>query len=116
MVGESIEGMKKRELLRSLIDANKVGDLMRKKFETVDPETALSDVVSKMKSSDLHEIPVVDGKKLLFDSAEALFTKLESMNPPIKAIREKIAGMMVENEIHEDVKRFFTKLREAANA
>lgn len=59
---------------------------------------------------------VVDGKKLLFDSAEALFTKLESMNPPIKAIREKIAGMMVENEIHEDVKRFFTKLREAANA
>ncbi|HNX48408.1 MAG TPA: CBS domain-containing protein [Methanomassiliicoccales archaeon] len=65
MVGESIEGMKKRELLRSLIDANKVGDLMRKKFETVDPETALSDVVSKMKSSDLHEIPVVDGKKLV---------------------------------------------------
>lgn len=65
MVGESIEGLKKRELLRSLIDANKVGDLMRKKFETVDPETALSDVVAKMKSSDLHEIPVVDGKKLL---------------------------------------------------
>jgi len=65
MVGESIEGMKKRELLRSLIDANKVGDLMRKKFETVDPETALSDVVAKMKSSDLHEIPVVDGKKLV---------------------------------------------------
>ena len=57
--------MKKRELLRSLIDANKVGDLMRKKFETVDPETALSDVVAKMKSSDLHEIPVVDGKKLV---------------------------------------------------
>lgn len=65
MVGESIEGLKKRELLRSLIDANKVGDLMRKKFETVDPETPLSDVVAKMKSSDLHEIPVVDGKRLL---------------------------------------------------
>lgn len=65
MVGESIEGLKKRELLRSLIDANYVGDLIRKNFETVDPEMALSDVVAKMKSSDLHEIPVVDGKKLL---------------------------------------------------
>ncbi len=48
--------MKKRELLRSLIDANKVGP-DEKKFETVDPETALSDVVAKMKSSDLHVIP-----------------------------------------------------------
>ncbi len=65
MVGESIEGLKKRELLRSLIDSNYVGDLMKRKFETVDPEMALSDVVAKMKSSDLHEIPVVDGRKLL---------------------------------------------------
>ena len=65
MVGESIEGLKKRELLRSLIDSNRVGDLMKRKFETVDPEMALSDVVAKMRSSDLHEIPVVDGKKLL---------------------------------------------------
>jgi len=54
---------------------------------------------------------VVDGKKLLFDSSEALFTKLERMEPPLKAIREKIAGMMGENEIHDDVKRFFAKLR-----
>ena len=65
MVGESIEGLKRKELLRSQIDANKVGDLMRTKFETVGPETPLSDVVAKMNSSDLHEIPVVDGKKLL---------------------------------------------------
>ncbi|NLX47755.1 MAG: CBS domain-containing protein [Euryarchaeota archaeon] len=65
MVGESIEGLKKRELLRSLIDGNKVDGLMRKKFETVDPEMGLSDVVAKMKASDLHEIPVVEGKKLL---------------------------------------------------
>ncbi|MCX6650936.1 MAG: CBS domain-containing protein [Methanomassiliicoccales archaeon] len=65
MIGESIEGLKKRELLRSLIDSNKVEDLMKKKFETVDPEMTLSDVVAKMRSSDMHEIPVVDGKKLL---------------------------------------------------
>ncbi|HUT26484.1 MAG TPA: CBS domain-containing protein [Methanomassiliicoccales archaeon] len=64
MVGESIEGMKKRELLRSLIDSNRVEDLMNKKFETVDPEMALSEVVAKMRSADLHEIPVVEGKKL----------------------------------------------------
>ncbi len=59
---------------------------------------------------------VVDGKKLLFDSDVALFTKLEAMNPPVKAIREKVAGFMKENEIHEDVNRFFTKLREAVEA
>ncbi|MBN1110319.1 MAG: CBS domain-containing protein, partial [Methanomassiliicoccales archaeon] len=65
MVGESIEGLKKRELLRSLIDSNRVEDLMKTKYETADPEMALSDVVAKMRSSDLHEIPVVDGKRLL---------------------------------------------------
>jgi len=65
MVGESIEGFKKRELLRSLIDSNNVGDLMRKDFETVEPEMTLSDVVAKMRSADLHEIPVVERKKLL---------------------------------------------------
>jgi CBS domain-containing protein len=65
MVGESIEGLKKRELLRSLIDSNRVEDLMKRKYETADPEMALSDVVAKMRSSDLHEIPVVDGKRFL---------------------------------------------------
>ena len=54
---------------------------------------------------------VVDGKKLLFDSKTSLFAKLERMDPPVKTIREKIAGAMHEGEIHQDINAFFTKLR-----
>jgi CBS domain-containing protein len=34
-------------------------------FETVDPDTELSDVVARMRAKNLHEIAVVNGKKLL---------------------------------------------------
>lgn len=54
---------------------------------------------------------VVDGKKILFDSKAALFTKLEQMEPPIKAVREKIAASMHEDELHQNVFDFFAKLR-----
>ncbi len=64
MVGDNIEALKRKEILRSEIDANKLEDLMTTKFATIDPEMALSDVVAKMKKEKLHEIPVVDGKKL----------------------------------------------------
>lgn len=64
MVGDNIEALKRKEILRSEIDANKLEDLMTTKFVTIDPEMALSDVVAKMKKEKLHEIPVVDGKKL----------------------------------------------------
>jgi CBS domain-containing protein len=65
MVGENVEAMKRREMLRSRIDSNSLEDLVDTDFVTVDPEMALSDVVAKMKSADLHEIPVMDKKKLL---------------------------------------------------
>lgn len=65
MVGDNIEAIKRREMLRSEIDKNDLGELMSTKFMTVDPEMALSDVVAKMKAENLHEIPVVNGKKLL---------------------------------------------------
>lgn len=66
MMGDNIEAMKRKELIRSQIDANKLEDLMEDKFETVDPEMNLTDVVAKLRAKDLHEIPVTeDGKKLL---------------------------------------------------
>jgi len=65
MVGDNIEAIKRREMLRSEIDKNNLGDIMSTKFTTVDPEMALSDVVAKMRAENLHEIPVVNGKKLL---------------------------------------------------
>ncbi len=54
---------------------------------------------------------VVDGKKLLFEAAAALFVKLEQLDPPVKVIRENIAGAMAKEEIHKDVLDFFVKLR-----
>ncbi|OPY31125.1 MAG: inosine 5'-monophosphate dehydrogenase [Methanomassiliicoccales archaeon PtaU1.Bin124] len=65
MVGDNIEAIKRREMLRSEIDKNNLEDLMSTKFSTVDPEMGLSDVVAKMRAENLHEIPVVNGKKLL---------------------------------------------------
>lgn len=65
MVGDNIEALRRREMLRSEIDANKLEDLMSTKFETVDQEMGLSDVVAVMKAKNLHEIAVVNGKKLL---------------------------------------------------
>jgi CBS domain-containing protein len=66
MMGENIEAMKKRELLRSQIDSIGLESLMEEKFETVDPEMGLTDAVAKMRAKDLHEIPVTEnGKKLL---------------------------------------------------
>jgi CBS domain-containing protein len=66
MMGENIEAMKKRELLRSQIDSIGLESLMDEKFETVDPEMGLTDVVAKMRAKDLHEMPVTEnGKKLL---------------------------------------------------
>jgi len=58
--------MKAREKLRSVIESYKTEDLMARKFETADPETTISDVVARMRATDLHEIPVVtDGNKLM---------------------------------------------------
>lgn len=66
MMGDNIEAMKRKELIRSQIDAIKLEDLMDDEFETVDPEMGLTDVVAKLRAKDLHEIAVVEnGKKLL---------------------------------------------------
>lgn len=66
MMGENIEAVKKREILGSKIDSMGLENLIEDKFETVDPEMGLSDVVARMRARDLHEMPVTeDGKKLL---------------------------------------------------
>jgi CBS domain-containing protein len=65
MVGENLEALKRREMLRSVIDKKQVSELLNTKFETITPETALSDAVAKMRAADLYEIPVVEKKKLV---------------------------------------------------
>jgi len=59
---------------------------------------------------------VVNGKKLLFEDDQSLFQRLHSGNPPVELIREAVAVAMIAEEIHEDVHRFFAKLRNVIEA
>ncbi|MCX5830858.1 MAG: AAA family ATPase [Deltaproteobacteria bacterium] len=54
---------------------------------------------------------VVDGKKILFENKDALFQQLRKENPSVELIREAVATNMNFNEIHEDVKVFFERLK-----
>jgi len=53
---------------------------------------------------------VVDGKRILFESQDALFQQLSRGEPPLKLIREQVAMNMLADEIHEDVHQFIAKL------
>lgn len=53
----------------------------------------------------------VDGKKLLFESPDALFMKLRTLNQKVEIIRENVAIAMKPDEIHDDVWRLFEKLK-----
>ena len=59
---------------------------------------------------------VVDGKKLLFEDEKALFARLKGLEPSAIVIREKVAGVMTRQEIHQDVLSFFAKLQEVTQA
>ncbi len=65
MVGETIEAVKRREVIRSQIDAFDITDLIDKKFVCVDPETAVSEAIAKMRAHDVHEMPVTEKCKKL---------------------------------------------------
>ena len=58
---------------------------------------------------------VVDGKKLLFEGATSLFKRLRNGTPPVDVIREVVAGNMTPDEIHEDVWRFFDRLKQCTD-
>ena len=40
MVGENLEALKRREMLRSVIDKKQISELINTKFETIYPETS----------------------------------------------------------------------------
>jgi len=60
-----MEDLKKLSMLRSQIDSHDVSELMRTDFETVGPEDSLEDILSIMRSTKAHDIPVVDGNNYL---------------------------------------------------
>jgi len=54
---------------------------------------------------------VLDGKRILFENNDSLFHALRKGTPPVEVLRERVAAAMTADEIHEDVHRFFAKLR-----
>ena len=59
---------------------------------------------------DANVFKVVDGKKILFDSKKSLFNQLRKSNPELSLTREAVAGAMIKEEIHQDVKDLFNKI------
>ncbi len=59
---------------------------------------------------DANVCKVVDGKKILFDSKKSLFNQLRKSNPELSLTREAVAGAMIKEEIHQDVKDLFKKI------
>lgn len=53
---------------------------------------------------------VVDGKKILFGDADALFHRLKCGEPPVQLVREQIALNMTTEEIHDDVHDFIARV------
>ncbi len=54
---------------------------------------------------------VVDGKRILFRDSYSLFHQLRTEDKKIELKQDIIAAAMTHEEIHEDVERFFGKLK-----
>lgn len=59
---------------------------------------------------------VVDGKRILFENDDSLFHGLRKGEPSVEVLRERVAGAMTADEIHEDVHHFFAKLMAMTDA
>jgi predicted ATPase len=58
---------------------------------------------------------VVDGKKILFGNASALFHQLRNGKPTVELPRHVIAENMTADELHNDIHNFFDRLRQQCN-
>jgi CBS domain-containing protein len=108
MVGENLEALKRREMLRSVIDKKQISELINTKFETIDPETSLSDAVAKMRASDLYEIPVVVKKKLVGVLSFGSMVKKRAMvaGMKVKGLMDIPPGITAETTITEAAEQF----------
>jgi len=108
MVGENLEALKRREMLRSVIDKKQISELINTKFETITPETALSDAVAKMRASNLYEIPVVNKKKLVGVLSFGSMVKKRAMvaGMKVKGMMDIPPGITAETSITEAAEQF----------
>jgi hypothetical protein len=58
----------------------------------------------------------VNGKRILFESDDSLFHVLRNGVPPVEVVRDAVAAAMTDDEIHEDVHRFYQKLSALSSA
>ena len=108
MVGENLEALKRREMLRSVIDKKQISELINTKFETITPETALSDAVAKMRAANLYEIPVVNKKKLVGVLSFGSMVKKRAMvaGMKVKGMMDIPPGITAETTITEAAEMF----------
>ena len=108
MVGENLEALKRREMLRSVIDKKQISELISTKFETITPETGLSDAVAKMRAFDLYEIAVVDKKKLVGVLSFGSMVKKRAMvaGMKVKGMMDIPPGITAETTITEAAEQF----------
>jgi hypothetical protein len=67
------------------------------------------------KTVDANVFKVVDGKRILYESENSLFQRLNQLNTGINFNKETIAANMLDSEIHEDILRFFENLESIVN-
>ena len=109
-----MEALKRREMLRSVIDKKQISELINTKFETIDPETSLSDAVAKMRAADLYEIPVVSKKKLVGVLSFGSMVKKRTMvvGMKVKGLMDIPPGITEETTITEAAEQFIAMLEQ----
>ncbi len=78
---EQLGGLRKREMIRSMIESIDLEDVMNTDVGSVGPDTPLNDVLAKMRKNDLHEITVVDGRTM--DGVISFGSLLKRKNIPV---------------------------------
>jgi len=100
MVLEELENIQKRNMIQSMIDSFRLSDLMAVEFDTVEPDSPLYDVLSKMKNNDLHEIPVVERDN--FEGVVSFGTLLKRKALPLNTKAKSV--METPPEMHPDTR------------
>ncbi len=100
---EALDGVKKREILRSQIDSNDLQVIASREIDMIDVETPLYDVLAKMKSQDLHEIPVFEGNELagLISFGTLLRRKTVDVNTKARSVMESPPMIGVDTPLTE---------------
>ena len=100
---EALEGIRKREMLRSQIDSKDLTEAMNDEFDTVNVDTPLYDVLAQMKAQDIHEIPVVEGGELagIVSFGTLLRRKTVGVNTKAKSVMENPPEVQVSAPLTE---------------